>query len=476
MPPPDLLVGRVRLLLTGQRSGFVDTHVPRPYRVRPSGIVRAVTDDAQNSVTGRWIFSAWKHLRRYDATAIGRMGATAHAGRAGDLLGRLRMLQTYPVPALAKLAADAGMSGPEMAQIALPALEAAGGLRVERDANGQPTSVLPLAINEADVMEIIAALWRAFTPGPPEQAAMIALQLSSEIPRTKVEVLERCTELGLSEEAAKQGLELAGSVGLVKNRYVADIEADLYYNEYLWGDSISRTADALGRLPRDVKENLVSLLSELHESEGRPSDAIESASPELVRFAAEQGIIEQTEIVTSDGRTAKFSFTPRLKGFGVTKDDLPDELDQVRLVIASLSFAHHHATNRLADPVSFLDALVDRGVAGSAKPIATDYGALEKQQIVRVEPIFEGAYNHRFVALKKDSLITARDTMAAGEIAGGGQGGNGALLDSRSFRDPVGSRIELGQSSGPAPLHQEDLLAAVRDAAQGTRPRSESGS
>ena len=429
--------------------------------------------EVQQIASGRWVFSAWKHLRRYDATAIGRMGATAHAGRAGDLLGRLRMLETYPVPDLAKLAVDAGMSATEMTQIALPELEVAGGLRIERDPTGRPTSVLPLAINEEDVMEIIGTLWTRFDPVPAEQGAMVALQLSSELPRTKDEILRRCIEHGVTEEAGAQGLELAEAIGLVKSRYVADIEADLYYNEYLWGDSISRTADALGRLPREVKENLVSLLSELHESEGRPVESIESASPELVRFAAEQGIIEQTEIVTRDGRTAKFSFTPRLKGFGVAKDDLPDELDQVRLVIASLSFAQHHATNRLADPVSFLNALIEKGVAGSARPIATDYGALEKQQIVRVEPIFKGANNHRFVVIKKDSLVTARDTMAAGELLGGSHGSDGALLDSRGFRDPVGTRIGLGQSSGPAPLHQEDLLAAVRDAAQRTRPRSE---
>lgn len=222
-----------------------------------------------------------------------------------------------------------------------------------------------------------------------------------------------------------------------------------------------------------MKEGLVSLLSELHEAEGRPVESIQSASPELVRFAAEQGIIEQTQIVTRDGRTAKFSFTPRLRGFGIAKDDLPDELDQVRLVIASLSFAQHHATNRLADPVSFLNKLIDKGVAGSARPIATDYGALEKQQIVHVKPIFRGARNHQFVVIKKDSLVSARDTMMAGELIGGSHGADGGLLDSRGFRDPVGTRIELGQSSGPAPLHQEDLLAAVRDAAQRTRPRSE---
>lgn len=427
----------------------------------------------ETSISGRWIFSAWKHLRRYDANAIGRMGATAHAGRAGDLLGRLRMLETYPMSALAKLATDVGMSGPEMTSISLPALEAAGGIRIERNQAGEAVSVLPLAIDEADVMDIIRTVWVGLVPGLDEQAALLALEMCSELPRTKDEIVERCSEDGLGENAGPQGLELAVAVGLVKSRYVADAEADLYYNEYLWGDSIERTADALGRLPAEVKEGLVSLLSELHALEGRPSDSIESASPELVRFAVEQGIIEQTEIVTSDGRTAKFSFTPRLKGFGIAKDDLPDELDQVRLVIASFQFAQHHATNRLHDPISFINALIEKGAAGSAEPIATDYGALEKQQIVRVEPIFEGARNHRFVAIKKDSLVTARDTMTAGELVSGNHGSDGALLDSRGFRDPVGTRIGLGQSSGPSPLHQEELLAAVRDAAQRTRPRTE---
>lgn len=377
--------------------------------------------------------------------------------------------------ALAKLATDAGMTGPEMGTIALPALEAAGGLKVDRDAGGRPVSVVPLAINEADVMAIISAIWPTFLPSTDEEAALLALQLCSEFPRTKSEIIQACLDRNLGENAGARGVELAVSVALVKSRYVADVEEDLYYNEYLWGDNIERTADAIGRLPREVKEGLVSLLSELHEVEGRPSEKIESASPDLIRFAVEQGIIEQTEIVTRDGRTAKFSFTPRLKGFGVTKADLPDELDQIRLVIASFSFAHHHATNRLNDPISFLNALIDRGSAGSAQPIATDYGALEKQQIVRVQPIWEGARNHKFVVIKRDSLVSARDAMAAGELMDSGQGSDGGLLDSREFRDPVGTRITLGQSSGPEPLHQEDLLAAVRDAAQRTRPRVERG-
>jgi hypothetical protein len=123
--------------------------------------------------------------------------------------------------------------------------------------------------------------------------------------------------------------------------------------------------------------------------------------------------------------------------------------------------------------VSFLTRLIDDGVAGRAKPIATDYGALEKQQIVSVEPIFPGAWAHRFVAVKRDSLIAARDTMLAGEVVGGPAAPGDPLLRSRSFRDPVHARIRLGRESGAEPLHQAELLAAVRDAAQRTRPRGE---
>jgi hypothetical protein len=425
--------------------------------------------------SGRWIFVAWKHLRRYDANAISRMGATAHAGRAADLLGRLRMLQRYDVRGLGPLATDAGISSIELSQIILPALEVAGGLRKEVDAGGVLVSVLPLAVDQDDVMAIASSVWEAMLPAPDERGALEVLRASSELPRPAVELVDRCLGAGLTEEQAASGIELATAVGLVRRRHVGDLDEDLYFNEYLWGDSIERTAEALGRLPTTVKEGLVSLLDELHQVEGRPASAIESASPELVRFAVENGIIEQTDIVTSDGRSASFSFTPRMRGYGVAKDEIPDELDQIRLVIASFSFAKHHATNRLDDPVSFLSRLIEDGRAGRARPIATDYGALEKQQIVSVEPIFEGAWAHRFVVIKRDSLVIARDTMVAGEVVGAGaiSGDGGGLLDSRHFRDPVHARLRLGRESGSEPLHQANLLAAVRDAAQRTRPRAE---
>jgi hypothetical protein len=217
---------------------------------------------------GRWIFAAWKHVRRYDATAQSRMAATAHAGRAGDLLGRLRMLQRYEMTGLVALASDAGISPQELTQITLPALEAAGGLRREVDAAGVTTAVLPLAVDQDDVMAITRSVWEAMLPQPDERAAIEILEAASQLPRTSAELVERCTNAGLAEEVARRGLELATAVGLVRQRLVADLGEDLFYNEYLWGDSIDRTAEALGRLRPEMKEGLISLLDELHQIEG----------------------------------------------------------------------------------------------------------------------------------------------------------------------------------------------------------------
>lgn len=421
---------------------------------------------------GRVVFGAWKHVRRYDAVAQGRLGATSLAGKAGDVLGRLRMLQRYEIEPLAVLASDAGIPRLELEQMTIPALETANGLRVERTQNS-PVAVLPIAVDQDDVMAIISAIWSACSPTEDERAAIQVLRQASRFPVTPDEAVAYCLAQGLGEPAALRGVELAESVSLVRRKVVPDLGTDLLYNEYLFGHSIERTAEAIGRMPTERKEALVSLLEELHENEGRPTDRIQSAAPELVKFAVEHGIVEQTDIVTTDGRTAGFTFTPRLRGFGVTKDDLPDELDQIRLVIASFSFAQYHATNLLDDPVSFLDKLIDTGVAGSAQPIATDYGALEKQQIVTTEPIFRGARNHRFRVVKEDALIAARDTMIAGEVVGPGSARGDSLLDSRHFRDPVHTRLNLARERGSAPLHEVDLLAAVREAAQRTRPRGE---
>jgi hypothetical protein len=223
----------------------------------------------------------------------------------------------------------------------------------------------------------------------------------------------------------------------------------------------------LAALKADVRDGLRSLLDELHAHEGRPVSEIESASPELVRVAVAQGLIDATEITTAEGKKATFHFTPRFRGFGVSRDEVPDALDQVKLVVASFAFSTRFARYKLRDPEVFLDSLIDRGYAGNATPIGTDYGAMERQKIVNVEPTRPGSSRYRFLTVKKDALIEARDTMRAGALLLPNPRGTSSswLREPQAFTDPVATR-QLARQAGGRPAYDAAMLAAIRDAAQ----------
>jgi hypothetical protein len=417
---------------------------------------------------GRWIYSAWKHLRNYRAQTIASFEATAFAGRACDLLGRMRQLAPYTLQALAPLAKDAGIPRQELKTVVVPTLETAGIIRVER--RGMTVvSVTALVISQDDVMDQIARLWGHLDPEPAERGCLQLLQETATLPLLRDEAGDALVAAGLEEAEAEQAIELALAHDLIRVSHVADLGADVLYNDFLWGENIDKVGAALAALRSDLRDGLRSLLEELHKHEGRPAVEIESASPELVQLAITQGLIDATEIKTAAGRKATFHFTPLFRGFGVSREHVPDVLDQVKLVIASFAFSTRYATFRLRDPEVFLDSLISRGYAGNASPIGTDYGAMEKQKIVNVEPVVPGSSRFRFRAVKRDALVEARDTMRAGALLLPNPRGNvNALLREppQSFVDPVATRQQLAQTAGGTPLFDASLLAAIREAAQ----------
>jgi hypothetical protein len=99
---------------------------------------------------------------------------------------------------------------------------------------------------------------------------------------------------------------------------------------------------------------------------------------------------------------------------------------------------------------------------------------MERQKIVDVEPTNPGSSRYRFRALKLDTLIEARDTMRAGALLvpnPKGRAGGSSLLEPQGFSDPVATRQRLAREVGGRPLHDQALLAAIRDAAQQDRFR-----
>jgi len=81
---------------------------------------------------GRWVYSAWKHLRNFDQQAVAPFEATSLAGKTCDLLGRMRQLAPYGPAALRPLLADAGITRLEFKNTLLPLLETLGIFQVSR--------------------------------------------------------------------------------------------------------------------------------------------------------------------------------------------------------------------------------------------------------------------------------------------------------------------------------------------------------
>jgi hypothetical protein len=429
--------------------------------------------NAQRVELGRWVYSAWKHLRGYPAQTAASFEATVLAGKCCDLLGRMRQLAPYTMGALAPLAKDSGLARQELTRTVLPYLESLGIVQIERN-DAQIARVRAFVLSQDDVMDQVGRVWEALEPESVERAAIVLLQRTATLPLTRQEATAACVAAGVTEEEAARGVELALAHDLVRESHVADFATDFLYNDFLWGENIHHVSSALAALPADRRDALRSLMDELHAHEGRPVQEIESASPELVKLAATHGLIDATEITTALGKTATFHFTPRFRGFGVSRDDVPDVLDQVKLVIASFAFSTRYARYTLRDPEVFLDRLIDSGYAGNASPIGTDYGAMERQKIVDVETTAPGSTRYRFLALKTETLIEARDTMRAGALLlpnPGGLTGGGSLREPQGFSDPVATRQRLAREVGGRPLHDQALLAAIRDAAQQDRFR-----
>jgi hypothetical protein len=127
--------------------------------VGPLGISPAGVD------LGRWVYSAWKHLRTFDQRAITSFEATSLAGRACDLLGRMRLLVAYSPSALRPLYSDAGITRSEFSNILLPLLEGLGIFQVTRYPDNRVYSIQAVVLSQADVMATPGTLGVTAFPG-----------------------------------------------------------------------------------------------------------------------------------------------------------------------------------------------------------------------------------------------------------------------------------------------------------------------
>jgi hypothetical protein len=211
---------------------------------------------------------------------------------------------------------------------------------------------------------------------------------------------------------------------------------------------------ALEILKEQKLENIVEFLQN---NPGNPLPVVSqrlNAKENSLYLLCKYGILEPIKLeVQGDAKEYLFSPTSTL-----SRED-KDHFDLVKMTLANFRFGEYYSKKtRLWSLDKFFTRILDKGFAGSAEAIGTDYQNLENK-VVRVQKI-DGT-NYRFWLLKRDVIEDARNIMR-GEIPIHSTKSVGNLTDINNLiqtRSQID--VELARAS------EKEVLKALREINEG---------
>lgn len=401
-----------------------------------------------------------RHLAHYTVVpATAALGSLQFAGKVLDLSFRLRGSGVSTAQRVTALGISAGISGIELNTTILPALEMLGWVKVNRDADGRMTSVEDAIPPVAELTASGAKVLAISHSDDVQAAALVILNASILHPLTKTAALNAAAQFG--DENAEKALRYLDELNLVRVLESADGRT-VVFNPNVWVDEETATAAALRIQDSRASREIAGLMEEVMLSPGMPQDSVTSTESRWVDFAVSQGLVERSVVVTSEGQERAFLFTPHLRrnAFGNGQRDVSGH---VRQLVGSMVYAATYPRYKLDDPALFVRRLIERGTAGNASPIGTDYPMLETAGIVTVVP---GATAGRYaLELRQvDVAESALEVLRSRQTTGTGNGNSAVpgLFDQRSYRHVEGERARLAAAT---PINDKDmaqLVAALR--------------
>lgn len=211
---------------------------------------------------------------------------------------------------------------------------------------------------------------------------------------------------------------------------------------------------ALEILKEQKLENIVEFLQN---NPGNPLPVVSqrlNTKENSLYLLSKYGILEPIKLeVQGDAKEYLFSPTSTL-----SRED-KDHFDLVKMTLANFRFGEYYSKKtRLWSLDKFFTKMLDRGFAGSAEAIGTDYQNLENK-VVKVQKI--GGTNYRFWLLKRDVIEDAHNIMR-GEIPIHSTKSVGNLTDINNL---IQTRrqidVELARAS------EKEVLKALREINEG---------
>lgn len=423
--------------------------------------------------TGLRVISVTKTLEGYklgDPNIARYFGATMLAGRVGLFLSALRKHRRMKWEKFAILANTCHIEDWTLQRDVVPWLERSGFIEV----GGHDPRLVECNVFDFDaIFRSVEGFLSELNPKGEERIVLSLLDFGIRMPTSESEVMTQLS--GEPEELVRRALSLAGAYSILKSVRPSKSGEVVVYSPLIWGDNISKAGSALVHLDSTRRQLLVSLIDMVREYQGVPEAravnwATQNGDGDLVEFAIGIGLLDRTEIRTTQGGQLSFLTTPHLYG-QLAATQGKDVCDRVRLFLDSIRHGQHFGkwhTGRVTDPVALLNRLLNQGEIGPCTAIGTDYVLVEKAGVVDVVPskVKAGQYVMRLV--QDDTIRLVRDVMsqqysaeallpATAQAAGQGPSIQHAFVSAEQ------TRAERGQSPRAVREAEVEMLRNLRE-------------
>lgn len=371
-----------------------------------------------SSAEGLRIISVAKSLesfQRGDQNISSYFGATLLAGHAGLFLSSLRGHQRMTWKKFRVLAGNAHIDSPLLRITIWPWLKA--GAFVEGTLTADSSEILCNVLDHEAILAATSKLFRSLDPTPEEIAVLGIVDLGSQFPQLRSEILSS-QSLG-TEEVLERATGLAKAYKIVNVLDGPGVAEPVVYSALIWGDKIAQAGKALSHLKPDRRDALLRLVDLVREYQGLPLASAENwarqqGHPEVVAFAIGIGILDKTQIDAPGGGRKEFLTTPHIYG-ELAATQGKDVCDRVRLFLDSIRHGQHYGdwyTGRILDPSVLLTKLIDTGEIGPCSAIGTDYQLVEKAGVVNVKPSKYRQGQFTMELVQEDTVRLVRDIVA----------------------------------------------------------------
>lgn len=423
---------------------------------------------------GYWSIAAQKHLKEFttDSSNVDEFDKLNIAGKAGRFLGIIRgNKEINSMKKLEKMSNLVGMSPSELRYIVLPILERSSDKQVEliRNSTGDIEGVSEYVFTNDDVLKIAGQVFEDLNPSDIQRISIETMDETKRIPYLQDELMEMLIKEGYSEEEVSVSFALQEQFKLIQR--LNRSKNPIISNEYVWGPNNKKIAMAISNIEFDKKQNLKQVIEIIQNHQGHPMDKLPQIDGNLLLLAKKTGMINPNTIVSGRGIKKEFEFSPNMLEPLTYRDDI---LDDVKLLISSIRFGENYTPySKINDPISFLNALINRGSIGPHDANSTDYILLEKKGIVRVANKTVRRYNGNLVTGPCLELIRKDVAKEALKFISNPDYGIGdanyqidnfeAINNTGSYITAEETRIRLGNSPECVSEAEEYLSKVLRD-------------